>query len=89
MNSVIRWLLRVYQRWLSPALGPACRYVPTCSEYALEAVERHGVLLGALLAAGRLARCQPLGGSGYDPVPALVIRIPRVTSLARLVLKNW
>jgi putative membrane protein insertion efficiency factor len=69
MKNIILWLARVYKRWCSPALPAACRYVPTCSEYALEAVERHGATRGCLLAAGRLLRCHPFGGSGYDPVP--------------------
>jgi putative membrane protein insertion efficiency factor len=62
-------LIRAYQWLLSPWLGPACRYEPTCSRYAIEAIERHGVLRGAVLAARRLARCHPLGASGFDPVP--------------------
>jgi putative membrane protein insertion efficiency factor len=59
----------VYQRAISPTLPPMCRYEPTCSHYAREAVERHGALRGAWLAARRLARCRPLGGRGWDPVP--------------------
>jgi hypothetical protein len=54
---------------ISPLLPAACRFLPTCSEYALEAVDRHGCWHGAWLAVGRLLRCHPLGGSGYDPVP--------------------
>jgi putative membrane protein insertion efficiency factor len=59
----------VYQRAISPTLPPMCRYEPTCSHYAREAVERHGALRGTWLAARRLARCRPLGGRGWDPVP--------------------
>jgi len=59
----------LYKRWLSPALPQACRYLPTCSEYAMEAVERHGALRGAGLSLWRIARCHPFGGSGLDPVP--------------------
>ena len=61
--------IRIYQAVLSPWFGPACRYEPTCSDYAVEAITRHGVLRGAWLAGGRLGRCHPLGNSGYDPVP--------------------
>jgi putative membrane protein insertion efficiency factor len=62
-------LIRAYQVVLSPYLGGACRFLPTCSAYAIEAVERHGALRGSILAARRLSRCHPLGRSGVDPVP--------------------
>ncbi len=68
-GSAVIHLIRFYQRWLSPLLGPHCRYMPTCSEYAIEAIRSRGVLRGGLLGLRRLARCHPLGGSGYDPVP--------------------
>ncbi len=61
--------IRVYQLVLSPWLGPACRFEPSCSRYAAEAITRHGVWRGTGLAARRLGRCHPLGGAGYDPVP--------------------
>lgn len=64
--------IRVYKYCISPLLPPACRYVPTCSVYAMEAIERHGVFRGGYLAARRLLRCHPWGDSGYDPVPPLV-----------------
>lgn len=64
-----RGLARFYQGAISPYLGARCRYVPTCSEYALEAVERCGWWRGGWLAARRLLRCRPWGGSGFDPVP--------------------
>ncbi|MBQ9537152.1 MAG: membrane protein insertion efficiency factor YidD [Desulfovibrionaceae bacterium] len=61
--------IRFYQLCISPLLPPACRYYPTCSAYAVEAILRHGIVYGGWLALKRLARCHPWGGSGYDPVP--------------------
>ncbi len=61
--------VRFYRRWVSPALPPACRFVPSCSAYAEEALTKHGAARGSWLAARRLLRCHPFGGSGYDPVP--------------------
>jgi len=65
----IRFLIRAYQLLVSPILPPSCRFLPSCSDYAAEAVARHGALRGLYLAARRLLRCHPWGGSGYDPVP--------------------
>jgi len=62
-------VIRVYQSTIGPALPQACRYEPTCSHYAYTALARYGVFRGTWLAVRRLARCQPFGGSGYDPVP--------------------
>ena len=62
-------LIRLYRVTLSPLLGPRCRYLPSCSEYAAEALQVHGLLRGGGLAASRLLRCHPWGGSGIDPVP--------------------
>jgi putative membrane protein insertion efficiency factor len=70
MRRVIVWLLRGYKWAISPMLLPACRYVPTCSEYAMEAVQRYGVLRGGIKAAWRLLRCNPFVRGGYDPVVA-------------------
>jgi len=69
MRALALFLIRAYQRLISPAFRGHCRFTPSCSEYAYEAIERHGALEGAWLAARRLARCHPLGSSGYDPVP--------------------
>jgi uncharacterized protein len=68
MKSFALWVLRGYKRWVSPAFPPSCRYVPTCSEYAMEAVERYGALRGGVMAAGRVLRCHPLAAGGLDPV---------------------
>jgi len=62
-------LVRAYRVALSPWLGANCRFQPTCSQYAIEALETHGALRGTLLALRRLSRCHPWGGDGYDPVP--------------------
>jgi len=70
-----RWLqhlVRGYQRLVSPLFGPRCRYLPTCSEYAVEALGEHGAVAGSWLAARRLARCHPFHEGGYDPVPRKV-----------------
>jgi len=69
-RAALTAVLRAYQLLISPLLPPACRFLPTCSEYAAEAVGRHGAGRGTLLALQRLVRCHPWGGSGYDPVPA-------------------
>jgi putative membrane protein insertion efficiency factor len=61
--------IRGYRLFLSPWFGLSCRYQPTCSQYALDALERHGALRGGWLALWRIARCNPWGGCGYDPVP--------------------
>jgi len=69
VRAALLGLIRLYQLTLSPWLGNPCRYEPTCSRYAAEAIERHGALRGVWLAAKRLGRCHPWGRSGYDPVP--------------------
>lgn len=61
--------IRFYQRCISPLTPPRCRYTPTCSQYAVEALQKHGPLKGLWLAIRRLLRCHPWGGFGYDPVP--------------------
>lgn len=68
MKRPIIALLRFYRARVSPQLPPACRYTPTCSEYAIEAIERRGVLVGGLLAVKRVVSCNPFSRGGYDPV---------------------
>ncbi|RXK80857.1 membrane protein insertion efficiency factor YidD [Filimonas effusa] len=63
------FLIRIYQYVISPALGPKCRFTPTCSQYAAEALKKHGIVKGMALSIRRISRCRPGGGSGYDPVP--------------------
>lgn len=80
MRKLLGWLggavaavlilpIRFYQLCISPMLGPSCRFTPTCSQYAVEALRKHGLLKGSWLAVRRICRCHPWGGSGYDPVP--------------------
>ena len=69
MKRAVLAALRFYKARVSPGLPPACRYTPTCSEYAIEAVERRGVLVGGLLATRRVLSCNPFARGGYDPVP--------------------
>ena len=75
-RSVMRflgWLLimpiRFYQKYISPLTPPTCRFTPSCSQYAIEAIRKHGPFKGFALAVWRILRCNPWGGSGYDPVP--------------------
>lgn len=68
-RRAIAGLIRAYQLVISPVLPPACRFTPSCSRYALEAVTRHGALRGSWLALRRLARCHPFHPGGFDPVP--------------------
>jgi putative membrane protein insertion efficiency factor len=69
LKTVLVVLIRGYKRCLSPLLPPACRYLPTCSDYAVEAIHTHGAWRGLWLGSKRLCRCHPWGGSGWDPVP--------------------
>lgn len=69
LHYPVCWLIKCYRWSISPVLGPRCRHLPTCSEFALEAFERHGLWRGAVLSIGRILRCHPWGTNGYDPVP--------------------
>jgi putative membrane protein insertion efficiency factor len=73
VNRIFSWffvgLIKVYQFTLSPFLGKQCRFVPTCSQYGIEAIKKHGALKGSWLTIKRIVRCNPWGSSGYDPVP--------------------
>jgi putative membrane protein insertion efficiency factor len=70
VGTLIVGLLRAYKAVLSPLLPPSCRFLPSCSMYAVEAIEKHGACGGIVLAARRLGRCHPLHPGGFDPVPA-------------------
>jgi len=67
--AVLLAVIRAYQLTLSSLMGRSCRFLPTCSDYAMEALQRHGLGRGSLLALRRMAKCHPWGGSGFDPVP--------------------
>lgn len=71
MKYVLLFFIKLYKKYISPGLPPACRFLPTCSEYAMEAVQRYGSIVGGSLAVWRLLRCQPFCKGGVDPVPDL------------------
>ena len=71
MRALLRGLIRTYQWVVSPFFPGSCRYLPTCSSYALEAIESHGAVRGGWLGLRRIFRCHPWGGAGFDPVPAI------------------
>lgn len=69
MKSLLLWLIRFYRAHISPCTKPSCKYIPTCSQYGLEAIERFGALKGGALTLWRFLRCNPWSRGGYDPVP--------------------
>ncbi len=75
MKTVLISVLRLYKRWISPMLLPSCRYVPSCSEYAMEAVDRFGAVRGSAMAVWRICRCHPFAKGGYDPVQGPEYRV--------------
>jgi putative membrane protein insertion efficiency factor len=83
LNWSLRAAIRLYKLTISPLLLPSCRFLPSCSDYAVEAIERRGTISGVALALWRLARCNPWGGSGYDPVPEPGDRVPTRTGVDR------
>ncbi len=70
MSKLLIGLIKIYQMVLSPWIGRECRFFPTCSHYSIEAIERYGFFRGSWLMIARIIRCNPWGGSGYDPVPS-------------------
>jgi putative membrane protein insertion efficiency factor len=69
MKPITLWLIRLYQRTVSRSLPPACRFIPSCSEYTYQAIEKYGLIRGGWLGLKRISRCHPLNPGGYDPVP--------------------
>lgn len=69
MRKVVIFMIQFYRALISPCLGPCCRFIPTCSQYALEAVEKRGALKGCALSLARVCRCHPWNPGGYDPPP--------------------
>lgn len=69
MKRFLLWLIRLYQKYISPSFPSCCRFTPTCSRYAIEAITKYGAFKGSLLALWRILRCNPFCKGGYDPVP--------------------
>lgn len=69
MKKILLWLIKAYQRFISPLFPPSCRFQPTCSQYALEAIAQYGTFRGGWLAVRRILRCHPFHPGGYDPIP--------------------
>jgi putative membrane protein insertion efficiency factor len=69
MKKILISMIRFYQKYISPMKGTKCPYIPTCSQYGLEAIEKYGAVKGSILAAWRILRCNPFSKGGYDPVP--------------------
>ncbi len=67
MKRILLWFIRAYQREISPLMGPSCRFVPTCSQYAIDAISHYGAIRGTIKAIWRILRCNPFSKGGYDP----------------------
>ena len=81
MKKLFIFIIKGYQRLISPLLGPRCCYYPSCSQYAKEAIERFGAFKGAWLAIKRIARCHPLAEGGHDPVPEKKCNNPKTSAV--------
>jgi putative membrane protein insertion efficiency factor len=81
VTASVHWLLRGYKRVISPVLPNACRFYPSCSDYASEAIELHGIIRGVALTTWRLLRCQPFSRGGFDPVPTTAMDHAHVNAL--------
>ena len=77
MKHIMIWLIRLYQKFISPLKPPSCRFTPTCSAYAIEAFRKRGFFVGLILTVSRILRCNPFSRGGYDPVPERGFRNPR------------
>ena len=77
MKHLMIWLVRLYQRFISPLKSPCCRFTPTCSAYAIEAYKKRGFFIGTILTVWRILRCNPFSKGGYDPVPEKGLRNPK------------
>ena len=82
LRRIVLAPVRLYARWISPGLPPRCKYHPSCSHYAIEAVERYGILRGVVLATWRVLRCNPWSHGGVDPVDAQTLFAPRPAATA-------
>ncbi len=80
MKHVMIWLVRLYQKYISPLKRPCCRFTPTCSSYAIEAYKKRGFFIGTILTVWRILRCNPFSKGGYDPVPERGLRNRNISS---------